>query len=627
LASFKIRILAIFPGWSFLLLGLFLATAAAAPVSTSTTEATTREFLGNTLYFFDVEEKSRFLRENIIEVSHEYADLSVEFDLWEAREGLETICRLPEWYKTKVVKTKLYRFEQQRNNYQTFAPALSQLDQRCDFSTTNMKLTWDLASGVETVTFHSTFEDQHLHSRGTNPDREPRQVILATVLTSLATGALGLIWGSSHSSTQTDQALMDNQKHIIQVLRDNEHRAKSNTVQIGTIKKVLKGELELIHDINSSVESAFSMMATIFTHLFELDFILVMLQQLLTKKKLPPGLLQPEVLLKKFHHLEGQANLKGKKLAITHELDLFKLPTSIATFTNMTIRTVIHIPVVPQNHQFQLLRHQPTPLTLNTNNGTTMVQPVSEFTYLAVTHDRSEYFLLTPEQKEKCMTLEDKLACNFNPVIYSHRTPSCLFGLFSSNTTMTMQQCELSSVPKIPRSWPLNENNYLVFHPYPLSMTIQCPPNLHITIASQTFQGMKRAFVPEGCHAQNGFFTLYATKLVNRDEILFRVPTSPLSEAELRETHPLSSNTSILLAQLNKTVPITFHDPKFLPVPVPSTSWWDFLPHGLGAAAILGLVLLSAGLFCKYKVQHRGEFGPQVNVNVQRENNPEPEAD
>jgi len=507
---------------------------------------------------------------------------------------------MPEWYRSDVIGRSTADFHAQEKDYRTIAPALKELEDFCGSIITSFDLVADLATGYQTVPVLAG----EARSKGTSTvieSREPRQVILATLLTGLAAGVGGLIWGSSHSSSQTDETLIKNQRHLIQVLRKDEHRGKLNEKAIEILKKVVSGIIKHEATQASQASTAYTVLTTMINHGHDVQHLLGAIKELLLRNKFSPNLFHKDQLRTKMDGLHVQANLKGLELGIKTELDFFKCPASYATFANLTIRGVAHIPVVDPQAKFQLLRYVATPLHLQNGNDTMLVEVQHEKSFLAITEDGDRYATLTQSDVDRCQRFSTHLVCPALPVTLTHRSPGCLLGLYSRNHTMVAHQCALTTVPQVPQAWPLNGQRY---------------PDSHIVVASKRFQGLVKIFIPPFCYGHNGYLTLHSTSHLAAGSFTLKIPSVDLSIQHLRSLHPIQTTTNELLHALKQSAPITFHDPSFLPLAPPPSTIWTFLPHGLGGLAVLLIIILVLVLFWRYKTLRTPAATTNINVST-----------
>ena len=139
--------------------------------------------------FDDLAEMSHFTVVESLRLSLWRADLVLEIDLKEIFDAIVATCSLMKYSNNTVIPEEVHRH----------------LAEVCQFDIHNWR------------TFHDFLT-------GSNEGRQPR-FILATLLSSLVMGVGGYIFGSSHSVSQTDTQLLANQEHVVQILRENDHRA------------------------------------------------------------------------------------------------------------------------------------------------------------------------------------------------------------------------------------------------------------------------------------------------------------------------------------------------------------------------------------------------------------------
>ena len=334
-------------------------------------------------HFNDLAEMSHFTVVENLRLSLWRADLVLEINLKEIFDAIVATCSLVSATNNSVIPEEV---------------ALH-LHEVCQFDVHNWR------------TFHDFLT-------GANDGRKPR-FILATLLSSLVMGVGGYIFGSSHAASQTDTELIANQEHIVQILRQSDHRASLMQSEIDDLA-------HLVARNTASTKSVVLLLSIMFMQSKQLAVIFRGLETLIVDNKLAPGLIAPDLLHEKYRHLSQQLALQNRHLAIETELDLFNCDASYATFTNEVLRIVVHIPVYDQDlGDFTLFKYHNIPMYQD--NQFYQIQSPS-YKYIAVSQSRKLHFMVSPLDLEHCTPMSQFLSCKHLGGFYTDQVPSCLWG-------------------------------------------------------------------------------------------------------------------------------------------------------------------------------------------------------
>lgn len=149
---------------------------------TSVLFASTRVLCENTRFFSETTDFTNFLKEDILRISHERADLVIEIDLNKIQQNIRQPCRLAE------ITT--------RNSSSLLPQLTTQLRHLCQQERDTWMNLLKLMTGVDT--------------EGARKAR----FLIATLVSSLAAGVAGAIWGQSHAVDQ-DKAIFHNQQQLV----------------------------------------------------------------------------------------------------------------------------------------------------------------------------------------------------------------------------------------------------------------------------------------------------------------------------------------------------------------------------------------------------------------------------
>ena len=513
-------------------------------------------------YFSDPGNMSHFRREKQFVLSLHRADLVLDINMQEVTRSVNLTCNL------------LTYFDSTADAFPSMRKLSGQLDRLCSKDHRSWHAIVDFLTG----------ETAH----GPRPPR----FILATIFSSLVAGISGLIWGASHSTSQTDAQLLANQQHLVQVLRQQEH---SGDVTAENLKRlaaiVAESDFERL-TVENAVGGSLIIISTFMYRSHEMNNLFRATETLLLHQKLSPTLLLPGVLAPKLAHLSKQANIIDRELSISQESDLFLLRVSFVANTDHILRIVVHIPVHDQSEIYTLYSYLPTPTEVN---GQAVQLSGRPQTLLGVRRDTGAYLLPSRLDISACVQFQQRLSCSFTYAALLAKFPSCPWALFQANKTMITASCRFSSVPSHPQFWKLSPETFLVYQAHDLLLKVICQHGLREQLL---FTGLKMVSIPAGCFATNGYFTLTSSQKVAEEDFHFQVPPLRLDAEHL--THHPKRNQSALNFLL-RDVPVIVHEPLVLsPADFPHT----FLSIGgavTGLSAVLVTLLICACLFFRYR--------------------------
>lgn len=477
---------------------------------------------------------AHFTKEHVFHFAPWRADLVVEIDLADVFSSLESTCGLLEVYNTSSVPRSLHLH----------------LQEICQFDFDSFDTYHDFLTGSHT--------------------RRPR-FLVAALLTALATGVGGYIFGASHSASQTDTQLLANQEHFVQLFRENDHRAVLMQHEIYNLTT-------MVYDNLNSIKSAFIIMTILFMQAKQLAVVFQALETLILDRKLSPGLISANILYEKLLHLQEQAKLQGKTLVSTAELDVFKYDLSFVTFASNTVRIVVHVPVADAKMgSFSLFRYHDIPYQMN-NDFFSISQDDAFF--LAVSENHNFHFFLDSLSFDHCLHLHATIACPRVTGLSTPRAESCLWGIFSSNKEMILRTCNLKKLGSSSRYWELHNNQFIVFHGAIDTVFIHCNNKI---VDSSHFSGLKMITLKSNCFAASNSYRLFSTSVVLREDTLLKLAPIKLTGHDLNFSSP---HFETLLSDADRDV----HIPTLLRPPPDNLPFISLLLSGL--CVLLSVVFL-----------------------------------
>ena len=500
-------------------------------------------------HFNDLAEMSHFTVIDTLRLSLWRADLVLEVDLHDIFEAITATCSLIGSTNNTVVPETVVRH----------------LEEICQFDIHN----WQ--------TFHDFLT-------GSGNGRRPR-FILATLLSSLVMGVGGYIFGASHSASQTDTELMANQEHIVQLLRENDHRAVVMQSEISDLAHMVARN-------SATTKSVVLLLSIMFLQSKQLAVIFRGLETLILDRKLAPGIIAPDLLHSKYLHLTKQLHAQGRRLSIDTELDLFNCPVSFATFTNEVLRIVVHIPVFDEAMgEFSLFRYHNIPIQQGSEYFQIRHEPSK---FLAVSKDHTRHFFVSPMELERCTPMSSFLSCSHFNGMYTSRAPSCLWGVFSSNQQLVHQTCPLRTMGSGDKFWPLINDKFVIFLGKSDTVFIYCKDRI---FDSAHFVGLKVLSLPKNCYAKSKSFEFFAGSMVYREDALLKLAPVTIDPESFHQA--AAANTTLLTTLLKETAR-DVHIPTQLPF---TFGFWQ-LYGGYVALGCVGLIVgVILVLFVKWKRQ------------------------
>ena len=497
-----------------------------------------------------------------------HADLVTEVSISLVYHDLKAVCDLFTWFRKEAVK-----------NNDTSWNAFS-LDKQVKVA---MKM---CQQNVKRLRYF-------LRVFGVTDIRAPRQLGLGVAIMTLASGLGGYIFGSSHSPSQTDVHLMQNQNHIIQVLRSSEHMTQLNEDHIETVRKVLNDEISLTKSVLSKNGVFFHIFISSLYATSQSDSILDDLNALLVHRKFSPHLVDETVLQPKLDHLDQQANLHGHRLSVEHAIDIVTCPLSFGTFHNGTVRIAVHIPVVSRNNIYTLYRYNGAPMEVTVEGHSQLLQPMPSQMHVALSTDLKEFFL---PDIGVCVQMRERTLCPGIFTVQKSTSPHCLVAMFQQNVTGVQAQCRLSTVPLMSQSWVLDNRNFLVYHPSSMVFAVMCKGRV---VASAKFSGLRTIYLPPNCSGANEELRIFA-QFLEALEFSVYSPTFPILDASQLSITPAAD----VLAAFNSSTPVNLHDPTAM-FPSEIHPAVFYFPHTISSMALVAICILALGLFCRYKSLRR----------------------
>ena len=267
-----------------------------------------------------------------------YADLVTEIPFSTISDDLHQVCSLFTWFKDTYEV-----HHQPAHNFTSLSESIGSASTHCT----------DTVSRMDSLGALLSVRPAH---------REERQFGIGIAIAALASGIGGYFLGSSHGTSQSDNQLLQNQEHLLQVLRENEHITKLNSEHVETVRKVLSGQININSNAVKETGVFISILVICLKALRQADLIAHGIQALIISRKLSTDFIPGHLLSDKIDHLEKQANLKDYSLSISEHYELFECELSFVVYHNGTIRIITHIPVFSTEFHFSLFKYNSAPI-------------------------------------------------------------------------------------------------------------------------------------------------------------------------------------------------------------------------------------------------------------------------
>ena len=501
---------------------------------------------------------SHFSRTAEVHLTPFRADLVVDIPLANVSRGVEMVCDLVDFFDQLPRDFKMGLVREQAVHL-------------C----TGQVRSWDALT--ETVTGPRTLR------------KRPRRFVVAALLSTLVAGVSGYIWGSTHATSNSDEELLRNQDHIVQVLRSEEHRGKLNHENLLRLARIVAKANAKVSRHEHALEGSMAIVAAFLAESHTLTYVSRVIEHLVSHQQLLPGFVPAGVLARKLGHLQLQARGQNRVLVLPQESDVYLCDTSYSVSTALVLRAVVHIPVRNSQDVYDLHTYIPAPFNVSGK----MVQVFGTFEqFLAVGRDRRFHFSLSQAAFLKCGAFRDVFFCSQVHHTLLSSYPSCLWGLFRGDNQMVIKECSFRSPSATPQFWELSHDQFLVFHPFPRVMQIVCRGPIHKQLH---FSGLKNIKIPRGCRAQNGYFELLSSDVVAREDFHFVTPPLNLS---LHHFTGLDHRDDAALTELLHDVSKVVHDPSIIPI---TTFPHHYVSLSLSSLALIVTLAICAALFWRYR--------------------------
>ena len=402
---------------------------------------------------------------------------------------------------------------------------------------------------------------------------------MLALVSSLITGAAGFLLGHTHDPSQAEERLLANQKHLVQRLRDTEHRAALDHVALWNLTEVIHGEhLQTALKLKKARVGLLSLATVMAVHQ-RASAVAEGLEAMVIGHRLAPALVDIPVVRKKMDKLAGEAKKRGKRLSIASVHQLFQCQVSFASFKSGRVRIIVHIPVTGSEDRFTLYRYVPVPFKVNDS----MVEVITDKDLLAVSDDKQRYFVMGHDELAHCDDFRSFWSCTERSAINKARAEDCLWAVFTANEKMAAKSCKMATLGAVSRMWRVSHLRVVLWQPVADTVVISCEGR---AVRSRFAEGLIGIDLAPGCKAENSDFAMTSPHVLYEEFMVLERAAVRINASTW--TH---GEDWARLSEIQDGLSHTVHDPS-LPQNVP-----DDLPFpSLGSAGMHWSVLITTFL-------------------------------
>ena len=383
--------------------------------------------------------------------------------------------------------------------------------------------------------------------------RQARQVFVGTALAVIGVvTSLVSIFTSSEllkmsSSSDTENALVDNNNHIITSLQSHENAIHRNEAALNQMKDhLLKLETHLsiekqTFDVYLGLTAIKIYGTSTTTHLQRIQDGLYEL----LKNKLSPKLVPLTQLNRATAKLRDLTMKKGYELTIKSASDIYMCETSFVSYENGNVFILTHIPMFKNKHLLKLFEYQPTPIILSQQSDQQLtIKP--EKPIIAVDDDMTLYSVFDKEEiHHDCSSIHDSHYCKNKNILKRTSFIDCTLALYKKDKKEIKERCALEVSTPQEVIIQLNSTSFYIYSPNHTDISISCPPKGQI---KENLEGFNIVTLSPGCRA-NINRHVFTSGIEVEETIKLKQTTLDLHLKELME---ISSSEEKELLQLIK---------------------------------------------------------------------------
>lgn len=213
--------------------------------------------------------------------------------------------------------------------------------------------------------------------------------------------------------------------------------------------------------------------------------------QQLSFHRLSPRLVNSTDMSHSLSILRRRMSMAGYELLAQDLDDIYQCDTSHILFPNNTLMVFVHLPAIRTAAVMDLYSYIPMPLQLDPGGQGSVLLPVPEHRYIAITKDGTMTRVYTESAFGQCFKLSSYYRCPHSYTYDKRHTSTCLAALFRSDTAQIGALCKWDINPSQDYLAQVGKNEFLLYHHTDSEISRRClgdPP----TLETHRFQGTRR---------------------------------------------------------------------------------------------------------------------------------------
>ena len=420
---------------------------------------------------------------------------------------------------------------------------------------------------------------------------------MGVAATILASGIGGYLFG--HSSSHSDDELIANQNHILQVLREEDANIKLNDKHIQEIREVLNVEIVRNDKRYNKLAILCHILISTLRATHDANEIIRGIENSITHRKLSPHLFPKDMLNDKIEHLSLQSAPHNLFLATTSLLDLFNLPISIVAYKNNILRFAAHFPLT-NTESYNLFSFNNIPLLIQGH----LVMATPTHNYLAISQKSNFYSefknlddCFKTQEIGKSLEPISHFYCPSLRVKKSKTLPSCSLALKLVDKPKIGKLCSLSTVPPQDNVFQLNSHTFLLYFASLSNIHVAC--NNH-PVLGDSFKGLKILKLKNNCVMTSPNLVISTPFLATQDISEFSPKFPKLSFDDLP-----NFSQKHTIPKLNHTKSINLDDSNFFHPQATTHSWLNSLTLVLFGVLFLLLIIILTSRYFVIRSRHQ----------------------
>ena len=329
-------------------------------------------------------------------------------------------------------------------------------------------------------TFHLTSTNLNQDDSNHDSNREKRQIvtaIIASVVTSLVSTFTGNQLFGMTQTQNNENAIIDNQDHIITCLEDHESRLTRNEEEIKRLQDHLSKIDEYLTDgvtqntILTETNLAINVARDFNRHISDVQRGLYSL----LKNKLDPALLPFTTMEQALKRASSAALAKGFTTAIENVVDVYQIESNFVS-DGKNIYILTHVPLLKSEKIVDLYRYVATPLLLSNTSEQLAIFPENDV--IGINYDRTLYNSFSEATFARCDKLHEFFWCKNKQVLKRITSPSCTSSLFLKKLDDINKMCRLKPIEPTEFVYQIDEKRFIHILQRPQNCSYHASPRM-----------------------------------------------------------------------------------------------------------------------------------------------------